>query len=116
LGAVNDAEALYLVPLMDERRGRTEAITATRIAARWRGWCRMRRRRRRIMLELSQDEAVKRNVAAILQAAERSRISSPNGLFPGRLCRREGEVRLFDIELRRKRVRRPNGEDAGQSG
>ncbi|HEV8604799.1 MAG TPA: HEAT repeat domain-containing protein [Tepidisphaeraceae bacterium] len=76
LGAVGDVGALRLAaPLMDDEEVRTEAITATlRIARALAGTATDEATTAaNHALKLSQDEAVKRNVAAILQAADRAR-------------------------------------------
>jgi hypothetical protein len=97
-------------PLMDEEEVRNEAITATlRIARAVAGTVPDEATTAaNHALELSQDEAVKRNVAAIIQAAERSRDFITDWLVSGPYMQ-EGKEKdaLFDIEFAPEK-----GEDA----
>src|SRR6266850_2250756 len=111
LGAVGDVEALHLAsPLMDDEQVRTEAITAAlRIARAVAGTVPDEATTAaNHALELSQDEAVKRNVAAIIQAAERSKDFVTDWFVAGPYMQ-EGKEKdaLFDIEFAPEK-----GEDA----
>ncbi|HEV8378795.1 MAG TPA: HEAT repeat domain-containing protein [Tepidisphaeraceae bacterium] len=111
LGAVGAVDALHLAaPLMDDQEIRAEAITATlRIARAVAGTVPDEATTAaNHALELSQDEAVKRNVAAIIQAAERSRDFVTDWLVAGPYVQ-EGKEKdaLFDIEFAPEK-----GEDA----
>jgi hypothetical protein len=104
-------EALHLAaPLMDDEQVRTEAITATlRIARAVAGTVPDEATTAaNHALELSQDEAVKRNVAAIIQAAERSKDFVTDWFVAGPYLQ-EGKEKdaLFDIEFAPEK-----GEDA----
>jgi len=103
LGAVNDVEALHLAsPLMDDEEVRNEAITATlRIARAVAGNVPDEASTAaNHALELSQDAAVKRNVAAILLAAERSKDFITDWVVSGPYMQ-EGKEKdaLFDVEF-----------------
>ncbi|HEV8291047.1 MAG TPA: HEAT repeat domain-containing protein [Tepidisphaeraceae bacterium] len=111
LGAVGAVEALHLAaPLMDNEEVRNESITATlRIARTVAGTVPDEATTAaNHALELSQDEAVKRNVAAIIQAAERSRDFVTDWFVAGPYMQ-EGKEKdaLFDMEFAPEK-----GEDA----
>jgi hypothetical protein len=111
LGAVGDVEALHLAtPLMDNEDIRNEAITATlRIARAVAGVVPDEATAAaNHALELSQDEAVKRNAAAVALAAERSRDFITDWFVSGPY-KEEGKEKdaLFDLEFAPEK-----GEDA----
>jgi hypothetical protein len=111
LGAVGDVAALHLAtPLMDSEEVRNEAITATlRIARAVAGAVPDEATAAaNHALELSQDEAVKRNAAAVLLAAERSRDFITEWVVSGPYME-EGKEKdaLFDLEFAPEK-----GEDA----
>ncbi len=103
LGAVGDVEALHLAaPLMDDEEVRNEAITATlRIARAVAGTVPDEATTAaNHALELSQDAAVKRNAAAVIAAAERSKDFITEWVVSGPYMA-EGKEKdaLFDLEF-----------------
>jgi HEAT repeat protein len=103
LGAVGDVEALRLAaPLMDNEEVRTEAIAASlRIARAVAGTVPDEATAAaNHALALSQDEAVKRNSAAVIAAAERSRDFITDWVVCGPYLE-EGKEKdaLFDLEF-----------------